>query len=59
MASEMKEELGSPLYCGCPDIFAGEHFCHRSSGNSQEERKVSALWADVDIVSICLSTYDE
>lgn len=59
MANEMKEELGSPLCCSCPDRFAGAHFCHRSAGNSHEEERVNKFSAGIDIVSMYISNCDK
>lgn len=59
MANEMKEELGSPLYCSCPDIFAAAHSCHRSAGNSYAEERVNKFSAGTDIVSMYISNCDK
>lgn len=59
MANEMKEELGSPLYCSCPDIFAGAHFCHQSAGNSYKEERVNEFSAGIDIVPMYISNCDK
>lgn len=59
MANDMKAELGSSLYCGCPDVFAGAHFCHRSAGNSYEEERVNKFSAGIDIVSMYICNCDK
>lgn len=59
MANEMKEELGSPLYCCCPDIFADAHFCRRSAGNSYKEERVNEFSAGIDIVSMYIPNWDK